>query len=130
MKIIYYAHCMDIYHTEQEEDDIYALTHLGFDVLNPSNDDFSAGWAELGMDYAKDLIGNCDALAFRRAKNGKVPGGVAMEIVIAEELNIPVIELPAPIDGKDVMTHAESRAYLEANPSEFYKKRMAERENV
>ncbi len=34
----YYAHCVDIYHTPQEQHDLDALTRLGFRVVNPNSE--------------------------------------------------------------------------------------------
>lgn len=126
MKTIYYAHCMDIYGTDQENEDICMLQDMGFEVVNPSEPEWAEGWKRFGMNFAGNLLANCHALAFRRAKNGKIPGGVAIEIDIAKNSNIPVIELP-DFEHAETMNHEESRAYLKEDPSEFYKKRMAER---
>ena len=126
---VYYAHCMDIYHTEQEKEDIKKLKSLGFDVVNPSDEQFNEQWEVAQMEFADALIKGCGGLAFRRALNGRIPSGVSYEINKATEFGLPVFELPAIRYG-DGMTHEETRQYLTENPSEYYKKRMAGREKV
>lgn len=92
--LIYYAHCKAIYDTLQEERDITVLEKLGFEVLNPNDAKHKPNWEEKGMAYADFLVGSCDGLAFRALPGGILPAGVAKEVEIAKNLNIPIFELP------------------------------------
>ena len=110
---IYYAHCMAIYNTKIEERDIASLNNLGFDVLNPNQEIHQEKCQEFEnpMDYFLNLVNICDALAFRSLPTGKIPAGIYKEIMEAQRLGIPIIELPVnPILRE--MTVEQTRAYL------------------
>jgi hypothetical protein len=92
---IYYAHCLALYHTPQEARDIVILQLLGFDVENPNQLKHQDGYKSAGsMDYFKELVDDCDAVAFRALPDGSIPGGVALEVQHAIDTGKPVIELP------------------------------------
>lgn len=110
---IYYAHCMAIYNTKIEERDIALLNNLGFDVLNPNQEIHQEKCQEFenSMDYFLNLVNICDALAFRALPTGKIPAGVYKEIMEAQRLGIPIIELPVNHILRE-MTVEQTRAYL------------------
>lgn len=110
---IYYAHCKAIYGTEQEKQDIHTLELLGFEVINPSDKKHSAGWAAKSMKYADELITKCDALAFRRLPDGRIPAGVGYEVILAQNWRLPVIELPE--ETKNAMFIEDTREYIKQN---------------
>lgn len=117
---VYYAHCIAIYSTPQEDRDVETLETLGFEVLNPNapiHDESVKALKAAGRDdymsYFTGLIKTCDALAFRALPDGQIPSGVAKEIGDAEALGIPVIELPSYCSpGGRVMSLNNTRRYL------------------
>jgi hypothetical protein len=114
---IYYAHCMNIYDTPQEERDVLILQDMGFEVVNPNNEDTQAEVKRLKdegrecMEYFERVIATCDHLAFRALPGGFIPAGVAHEIAHALETDMIVIELPT-FSLRRVMTVDETRQYL------------------
>jgi hypothetical protein len=62
---IYYAHCIAIYDTPQEQRDIETLQQLGFEVVNPNCPESANGYKVLGMEYFRQFADTCDAIAFR-----------------------------------------------------------------
>ncbi len=102
---VYYAHCVALYNTPQEERDIDTLSKLGFEVLNPNTELTSRTFkARLsgGKDYITafertfhPLIDQCAVFAFKALPDGRIPGGVAMELEYAQEKNKLIIELPS-----------------------------------
>jgi hypothetical protein len=42
MMRVYYAHCIAIYSTPQEDRDVFTLESMGFEVINPNSPDISA----------------------------------------------------------------------------------------
>lgn len=106
---IYYAHFMSIYDTKQEERDIKILKTLfpDADIINPNSTETQeeckriqseTGSGESVMDYFKSIVDSCHILAFRGCVNGKIGAGVYKEIRQAQELGLPIIELPSFID--------------------------------
>ena len=94
--IIYYAHCVQLYGSEQEKRDISTLTNMGFNVLNPNHPDHAAQFEKYKMEYFTDqLIPTCDALAFRSLPSGELTAGVAVEVQAALDNDLSVIELPS-----------------------------------
>jgi hypothetical protein len=112
---IYYAHCMDIYNTPQEERDIDLLESLGFMVVNPnvSLHQLRCTYSQYSnpMEYFIELVSKCDALAFRAIPGLGIPAGVFKEITYAEEAGLPVIELPNSIEIRRLSIDA-TREYL------------------
>jgi len=108
---IYYAHCMAIYNTMQEQRDMANLQALGFDVVNPNCAEHQEGCLKQGMAYFEDVVDDCDAIAFRAVSGGKIPAGVFKEIEWAKVRAMPIIELPNGILGRG-MSVEETREYL------------------
>lgn len=114
----YYAHCMAIYNTKQEERDLLTLTDLGFDVLNPNTPEVSQGIKAYKeqhpsdyMSYFKNLVEQCPVFVFRALPDGKIPSGVAKELEWAQQMNKFIIELPSAVSQR-TLTHAETIEYL------------------
>ena len=105
---IYYAHCVALYGTKQEQRDIEILEALGFEVLNPSDREHQEAYPKYGMPYFIDLVLSCDAIAFRALPDGRIPAGVAAEIKAGLKL---IIELPNAITGRSISVD-ETREYL------------------
>lgn len=119
-KSIYYAHGLNLYNSPQEQRDIDMLVGLGFDVLNPSDSKYSeefAQWREEHpdeadyMNYFKNLVGSCDAIAFRSLIDGSLTAGVAAEVQYAMENGMPMIELPN-ITSNRFLNVADTRLLL------------------
>lgn len=119
---VYYAHFMGIYNTPQEKRDIETLEALGFTVFNPNNPETQAEIESYERstdeDYARmfeevffNKVRKFDAFAFRGLPDGRIPGGVYMELQEAELAGIPIIELPSGTYGRG-MDKFETRQYL------------------
>ena len=117
---IYYAHCQAIYGTKQDQRDVETLKALGFEVVNPSDEQHvqmarnmkCAGVpSERVMEYFTGLVDSCDAVAFRALPDGAIPAGVAKEVERAVSEGKPVIELPSCILRR-VLTVEQTREYL------------------
>lgn len=118
----YYAHFMGIYDTPQETRDIVTLEKMGFDVLNPNTKEFQAAFHGAKMDgfdymaafnhtFFKQGVDVCEVFAFRGLPDGRIPGGVAMELRRAQVLNKLIIELPCGTNSRS-MGKEETREYL------------------
>jgi hypothetical protein len=94
---IYYAHPISLYNTRVERQDTALLEELGFCVVNPNHPTHAEGYVNKGMEYFKDIVGNCDALAFRAFPDGSIPAGVAKEIKWAREVTDIIFELPTGV---------------------------------
>lgn len=98
---VYYAHCMAIYGKPQERADVKMLQSLGFTVFNPNNADVSKRCKKLRsqginpMAIFEDYVKRCDVFAYHPLPDGRIPSGVALEYEWAQEMNMPIIELPA-----------------------------------
>lgn len=108
---VYYAHCLALYGTKQEERDIATLKKLGFNVENPNTPKHDIGFKAQGISYVMDVVKRCDALAFRALPDGRIPGGVAYEIEVFRHEGLPIIELPSQIRGR-VIDKEQTREYL------------------
>ena len=108
---VYYAHCIAIYHTPQEDRDVATLSKLGFEVVNPNAPEHSEGYRREGMAYFKQFAKSCDAIAFRALPDGSIPAGVGSEIEIFLAEGKPVMELPSAISRR-ALTVAQTREYL------------------
>lgn len=109
---IYYAHCVAIYHTPQEQRDLDLIKKLfpNAEIFNPNNEECQTVAKEKGMDYFKDLVQGCNMLVFRALPNGKISSGVYKEIEWTNEISNPVIELPC-YTGR-AMTVEDTRQFL------------------
>jgi hypothetical protein len=123
---VYYAHFMGIYDTPTEQRDVETLTKLGLTIVNPNSEEISAEYNKLknaignqGNQAAYEsafevffkLVRECEVFAFRALPNGRIPGGVAMELKIAQENNKIVIELPCSTFSRS-MGGEETREFL------------------
>lgn|SRR6187402_1262117 len=106
---VYYAHFMGIYNTPQELRDIETLTKLGLEVINPNIPEVQAEVEKFkvtfGPTYNQNYmvmfeevffkrIRDCEVFAFRGLPDGRIPGGVAMELKVAQDEDKIIIELP------------------------------------
>ena len=134
----YYAHCLALYHTPQEDRDIELLENCGFIVINPSSADIEAqckaieaawhsplrsidkrftnitsrGEAVMELVFRPLLTPTAvDVVVFRSLPDGRIPAGVAKEITWAEEVGIPILELPSNRSSR-LMTVEQTREYL------------------
>jgi len=126
-KTVYYAHCMAIYDSKQEKEDVAVLEQMGFEVDNPNSQkhilevrrikcEFS-GQQYPGskiMKYFTDIVLENQLLAFRALPDGSISAGVNKEIRIAEENKIPIFELP-DLKNRIALSIAETRRYLRNN---------------
>lgn len=118
MKQVYYAHCLAIYDTPQEQRDIQTLEKLHLTVYNPNNlkvQQEVKQWKEdhMGdpMGYFKNLIDDCDVFAFRALPDGSIPSGIAFKLTYAQEQQKPIIELPSGV-SKRIMNYPQTVEYL------------------
>lgn len=118
--VCYYAHPMLTYGSTIEIKDIALLEELGFEILNPNQKKHQIGCKEYAqkhgpdkvMDYFGELIKNeCDLVAFRALPDGRLLSGVAYEVNYANDLNLPVIELPNSLKERS-MDYPTTKAFL------------------
>lgn len=120
MKQVYYAHSVALYGTPQEQRDIKTLESLGLKVFNPNQqklqDDFNE---QKEIDYMLAFeqvflhsILECEVFAFRALPDGRIPAGVAKEIVYAQEQGKTIIELPSNVIDRYMEVDA-TRLFLE-----------------
>ena len=112
----YYAHCMAIYHTPQEDRDIELLKKLGFEVVNPSSHEVESEVrsiisAEQRMNYFERFADECDILVFRGLPDGTIPSGVAKEIGWFQFRYKPILELPSALTRR-TLTFEMTREFL------------------
>ena len=110
-KKAFYAHCVSIYDTKQEERDLELLNKLGYEVFNPNKPEYSKMYKELGMMASVKFINDCDVLAFSALPGGHIPAGVYKEIMIASDKSIPIFEIPM-FSLRKIMTVNDTRAYI------------------
>ena len=117
---VYYAHFMGIYNTPQEERDIATLEALGFNVINPNTPGIqvevdTALKQESYMDMFNTVffsrVRECEVFAFRALPDGRIPGGVALEMEYAKDKNKLIIELPSGFHSRK-MGKDDTREYL------------------
>ena len=109
--VCYYAHCKGIYGTPQEARDVELLHSLGFAVINPSEPQYDDGWKARGMDYADELVGGSDLVAFRALPDGAIPCGVYTELCLARDRDLPIVELPSGLTRRGIDLE-QTREYL------------------
>ena len=108
---VYYAHCVSIYGTPQEERDIRLLETLGFEVVNPNAEGNTENYKKYGMKYFLAIALDCDVVAFRALPDGRIPAGVMKEVSAMTLHEKLVIELPSRISGRGISVD-ETRGYL------------------
>lgn len=129
MTKVYYAHCMAIYGTLQEERDLTTIKKVfGEDIVNPSCDAISSQVKNLRsklaaeglsrdvqstfvMNLFRELIQECDIFVFRALPDGRISSGVMKELRWAEEFGLPVFELPSNTVERELSLDA-TRQYL------------------
>ena len=127
---VYYAHPMSWYDTPEEAADVAALEAAGHEVLNPNNVAYAAkvqdlrarGLGHMVMEPFMRAVGECDALAYRPFKDGRLGAGVAKELMEAIVLKHFVIRLPHLVtntnqgraDLATVLTIEETRERIRA----------------
>lgn len=124
--LCYYAHTMLSYDSTIEQQDIQLLERLGFKVVNPNSKKIKEGLKvfldrntkDKTMDYFKEIVSECDLVAFRALPNGDILSGISAELQMALECNIPIIELPCSLN-KRMQEYPETKQYL--NEIGFYK---------
>jgi hypothetical protein len=107
----YYAHCIALYNTPQEQRDVSMLEQLGFTVVNPNCPECDEGYKREGMAYFNQFAVSCDLVAFRALPDGSIPAGVAHEVSEFAKRCKPVIELPSQITRR-TLTFEQTREYL------------------
>lgn len=108
---IYYARPISLYNTKQENRDLATFKEFGWEVLNPNKEELQIRYAQEGMDVFLMAVSECDALVFRAFQDGQISAGVVKEIMKAEELGKPVLELPT-ITSKRELSVDDTREYL------------------
>lgn len=108
---VYYAHCIAIYNTPQEDRDVALLESLGFEVINPNTKECDEGYKEKGMLYFKEILKEAHALCFRSLPSGEIPAGVHKEIMWMKKRGCPIFELPTGIVGREASVE-RTREYL------------------
>lgn len=91
----YFAMPVTYYKDPGLKNDVELLKELGYDTYVPSSPEDEAGYKAFGMAYFTDLIEikQFGALFFRSFANGGIGAGVANEIGVAFNLDIPVMEV-------------------------------------
>jgi hypothetical protein len=107
----YYAHCKSLYGTAQEKRDMFLIASLGFEVVNPSAQEWQQLWQEKGMDAKEDFAKMCDVIIFRALPQGAISAGVFKEIEAFQKFSKPVLELPSMISTRE-LTLEQTREYL------------------
>lgn len=124
-KYVYYAHFMGIYNTPQELRDIEALENLGLLVINPNQKNISDeflikqeeykdnhdGYLNAFDDVFLERVRGCDVFAFKALPDGRIPGGIAMELNVAIVHGKTIIELPSGMNAR-MMGKEDTREYL------------------
>lgn len=111
--LAYYAHCVAIYNTPQEQRDIETLLALGWGILNPNCPDCDHGYKAVGMKFFETwpFENGATCIAFRALPDGSIPAGVAKEIELFKAKNLPVIELPSAV-GRRTLSVDNTREYM------------------
>ena len=111
---------MGIYDTPEEKRNIETLEALGLEVFNPNTPKVQKEVEDIKgtVPYMKmfDVVffkqlRICEVFAFKALPDGRIPGGVAMELAEAKKCNKIIIELPSGIHSRS-MDKDETREYL------------------
>ncbi len=109
---IYFARPISQYGTFQDNRDIALLEKMKFEVINPAKTtEVKEDYKKRGMPAYTDLVATADALAFRSFVDLKIGAGVCAEIQKAQEMGLPVFELPT-ITAQRELSVEETRQYL------------------
>ena len=108
---VYYARPINLYNTPQDARDIELIEQLGLEVVNPNKEVLAERYKKEGMDVFLEAINDCNALAFRSFPDLKISAGVVKEIEKAQELKLPVFELPTITETR-CLSVKDTRAYL------------------
>lgn len=89
MKIIYYAHHMNKYNTQEELKEIKMINSLFKDsaLINPNGWIYDCGNEEIIMNQCLKLVENSDVIVFSTIENGIIGKGVYSEIKHALRCN-------------------------------------------
>ena len=118
--VVYYAHCMALYGTNKERQDIKDLERMGFRVDNPNSAKHKKIVASMRanrktskeiMDYFVKVVKRADGLAFRALPDQSISAGVHKEVKTMYNKGGFVLELPE-YDSRNAMSVNETRAYL------------------
>lgn len=112
MKKIYFARPINLYKTPQDQRDIQTLELLGFEIVNPDKEELSMRYQKEGMNVFLQAVADCQALAFRSTTNMGITAGVVAEIQKAQELGLPVFELPTLFSNR-FLSVEDTRLYLQ-----------------
>lgn len=115
----YYAHSLITYNSEIEVEDVELLNELGFQVINPNTPELQEECQEniylenndSVMEFFENVISNCNVLAFRSFRDGRIDSKVAAEIDAAYRSELPVIELPQNPESR-YLSYNNSKPYL------------------
>lgn len=112
----YYARCMAIYGTPQEQRDWYQIEQvLKMPIIKFPRQDYINQKKNAGENVMetvfKPLVFSADILFFRGLPDGRIPAGVGQEIKWAREKGIPVLELPSSTNKRTISIE-ETREYL------------------
>lgn len=108
----YYAHCIAIYDTAQEDRDLTTIRQLGYEPVNPNCPECAEGYKKEGMAFFKKFVDECYVIVFRALPDGAIPAGVASEIEYFVRVGKPVIELPSQMSRR-VLSIEQTREYLQ-----------------
>lgn len=108
---IFYARPVSLFGTKQEARDFETLKQLGFDVIDPNNDDSQKRYASEGIGVFLELVRESDAVAFRSFPDGKIGAGLCGQIDEALRMGKPVIELATITEARKMSVDA-TREYL------------------
>jgi len=118
---VYYAHFMGIYDTPAEDRDIKTLEDLGLEVFNPNTSKIQkevkvhleedGRYDAMFEDVFFKRVRECEIFAFRALPDGRIPGGVYMELKVALTEKKLIIELPCGMHSRG-MGKDDTREYL------------------
>src|SRR5689334_10065718 len=116
LKYAYYARCMAIYGTKQEDrDKEFIHRKMGYFIIPfPSQDLINKRKREgenVMETLFKPLVLSASILFFRALPDLKIPSGVGLEVQWAKEAGIPVLELPTRTQYR-TMCYADTVEYL------------------
>jgi len=96
--MIYYAHPVSMYDSDDEKFIVKILSDLG-PVLNPNGEEHQKGYDVEGMAYFIRLLEECSSCVFSTFRDGKIGAGAAKEIKYFLERKLPVFQCNARYDA-------------------------------